>query len=232
MWHGAYLDLPAGLEGNARVIWQGPGRRIITGRVFRPSFALSEARKYIDRRGILGRHCQCRLARRLEDRNELQLQSKGARMRGWRRSEQSLNVFQQLRLSEAYEVRSSLRARERQSKRVIICRHPLLDLQTGCGKDVLEHLTTVLVAQLRPNALTLLERDLADLRNHHLMRSLGDQVHFHPVVLRTIECAVLVLGDRKISAELPVQPLQDIEIESCGDALRIVVGTVDHGGIL
>src|SRR5205085_1922228 len=81
------------------------------------------------------------------------------------------------------------------------------------GKDVLEYRTIVLVAQLRANALALLERDFADLWYHHLVCALGNQVHFHPVVLTTIECAVVVLGDRKISAELPVQPPQDVEIE-------------------
>src|SRR2546423_365561 len=227
-----YLELAAGLERNARVVGQGPGRWIVAGRLFRPSFALSEARENIDCGWTLAADCQRRLASRLQNRNELELQSDGARMRGSGGSEQSLDVFQQLRLGEAHERPSSLRAGERQGKGVIICRHPLLDPETRSGQNVFEDGTIVLVAQLGTNALAFLERDLADLRYHHLMRTLGNQMHFHPVVLTTIECAMLVSGGRKIGAELPIQALQDVEIECSGHALRIVVGAVDYRRIL
>src|SRR5438046_2403310 len=68
------------------------------------------------------------------------------------------------------------------------------------------------------DALAFLEINLADFRNHHLVRTARDEVHLDAVLLTTIECAVLVSTDWKIGAELAVEPLQNVQVESGSDA--------------
>ena len=50
------------------------------------------------------------------------------------------------------------------------------------------------------------------------MRTARDEVHLDAVLLTTIECAVLVITDWKIGAELAVEPLQNVQVESGSDA--------------
>ena len=60
------------------------------------------------------------------------------------------------------------------------------------------------------------------------MRAQAFQMHLDAVIGHVVERAVAERCEVEFAAKLAVHAPQDIEIESCGDARRIVIGGVEH----
>ena len=91
----------------------------------------------------------------------------------------------------------------------------------------------IFVAAFGPDGLTCDKIDNAiGLGDRHPLVSFGAQVHFYTAFVLVEADRVLELRQVKISVQFAIDASQQIQIEGCGDAQRIVVGIEQLGNRL